>query len=105
MFTPAEHVLQQLEEYIKACIGLTWRMVTQVPPLKLEYHLTEFDKDIHKDIGYQYSRKTHHTNSNSSPPSDQGPEIKCYLWPGLLDGGGRLIRAGEVICKVTEVDN
>ena len=32
--------------------------------------------------------------------SDKELEIACYLWPGLLDGGGKLIRAGEVLCKV-----
>ena len=29
-----------------------------------------------------------------------GDEIACYLWPVLLDGGGRVIRPGEVLCKV-----
>ena len=33
---------------------------------------------------------------------DHGEEIACYLWPGLLDGGGRLIRAGEVLCKIEQ---
>ena len=39
------------------------------------------------------------TTDNGSAQS-QGEEIACYLWPGLLDGGGRLIRAGEVLCKI-----
>lgn len=37
------------------------------------------------------------------PPNGQTApkdEIACYLWPAFIDGGGRLIRAGEVLCKV-----
>ena len=101
LFTPAGHLMQGLVNYINACIRLTWRMVTQVPPMKLEFHSSRFSKDIHKITGYHGSVERRATNSQPAH-QDQGEEIACYLWPGLLDGGGRLIRAGEIICKVEE---
>lgn len=92
MFSPAWHLVQGLDKYIKDSIRMTWRMVTQVPPMRLEFHSSKFNKDIHKNIGY-LEKVNSRTSSNYE-------EIACYLWPGLQDGGGRLIRAGEVICKV-----
>ena len=59
---PSEDVLTQLGDYIKACIRLTWRMVTQVPPMQLEYGAVQFDKDLHKLARFQhraeYSRRS-----------------------------------------------
>lgn len=94
-------MIKDLENYIKACIRLTWRMVTQVPPVKLEFHSAKFSKDIHKKMGYYGSFKRRTRNSLPTH-QDQDEEIACYLWPGLQDGGGRLIRAGEIVCKVEE---
>ena len=101
LFTPAGHLMHGLVKYINACIRLTWRMVTQVPPMKLEFHSSRFSKDIHKIMGYHGSVERRARNSQPAH-QDQGEEIAYYLWPGLQDGGGRLIRAGEIICKVEE---
>lgn len=101
MFTPACHLMQDLDKYVKACIRLTWKMVTQVPPMKLEFHSSKLNKDIHKNLGYHNSFKRH-PRKNRPAHQDQDEEIACYLWPGLQDGRGRLIRPGEVICKVEE---
>lgn len=94
MFAPAWNLLEGLDKYIKACIRLTWRMVTQVPPMKLEYQCPKLNKDVHRKIGYNGNIKV------LTPHQNQDEEIACYLWPGLLDGGGRRIRPGEVLCKV-----
>lgn len=101
MFSPARHCLQDLDKYVKACIRLTWRMVTQVPPMKLEFRCSQLNKSIHKNMGYLSSSKRR-TRNTQPAHQDQGEEIAYYLWPGLQDGGERLIRAGEVICKVEE---
>lgn len=66
--------------------------------MHIEYSSVKL-QDIHKKIGYHSSPDMCMTNNGSSAQS-QGEEIACYLWPGLLDGGGRLIRAGEVLCKI-----
>ncbi|XP_020627867.1 uncharacterized protein LOC110065112 [Orbicella faveolata] len=93
--TPTQEVLVKLDSYIKACIRLTWRMVTQLPPLRLEYHSPRFDRHIHKKTAYQNT-----TEKNPGNEESLGEEILCYLWPGLLDGGDRLILQGQVLCKM-----
>ncbi|CAH3149202.1 unnamed protein product [Pocillopora meandrina] len=97
-FSFSNHLLFQLKDYIKACILLTWRMVVQVPPMQLEYKCTAL-KNFHMKVGYHSSPEM----CSRPPPNGQGAaddEIACYLWPALLDGGGRIIRRGEVLCKV-----
>lgn len=93
MFEPTAHLIPSLNKYIKDCLRLTWKMVTQVPPMKLEFHSIKFDKSIHENMGYRGS-------SHSSARKEHEEEIDCYLWPGLQDGGGRSIRKAEVICKM-----
>ena len=61
-------------------------MVTQVPPLKLEYQTYTYDSDRHKVVEPRAAVRTGRY---------QGQKI-YYLWPGLVDGGGRIISAGEV---------
>lgn len=89
-----QDVLTELGDYIEACIRLTWRMVTQVPPLQLEYKAVQFDKNIHK-----LTRLQHHSECTISG------KIACYLWPALLEGGGRIIFPGEVLCKLEPVNH
>ena len=74
---------------------LTWQMVTQLPPLRLEYHSPSFDHHIHKKTPYQNT-----TGKNPENEESSGEEILCYLWPGLLDGGDRVILQGQVLCKM-----
>ena len=100
---PSEDVLTQLGDYIKECIRLTWRMVTQIPPMQLEYRAVQFDKDIHKRTRFQY-------HSEYCSREDQlygqviSENIACYLWPALLEAGGRIIFPGEVLCKLESVN-
>jgi len=72
-------------------------MVTQVPAMKIEYRALHLEDGTHKKVGYHSS-----PYMQAKVPAGQvsGEEIACYLWPGLFDGGGRLIRAGEVLCKM-----
>jgi len=77
-------------------------MVTQVPPMQLEYQSTTL-KDIHKNVGYHSGPEM--SSRRPTPEgqcSDEELEIACYLWPALLDGGRKLIRVGEVVCKVKD---
>lgn len=96
LFSPCWNIIQALEKYIIACIKLTWRMVTQMPPMKLEYHCSQFNKDIHRKAS------TVQGGTRASNKKDQGEDIRCYLWPGLQDGGGKRIRQGEVLCKLRQ---
>ena len=83
----SEKLLKKLEDYVKACIKLTWKMVTQVPPMKLEYHTFTFKRDRHKMTESQIQ---------SRPEGFIGKEVR-YLWPALFDGGGRVLTPAEVI--------
>ena len=90
----AQEVLTELSDYIKACIRLTWRMVTQLPPLQLEYKSLKFDKAVHKLTRFQ-------SNSDNRRFGEVlSEDIACYLWPALIEGGGRIIFPGEVLCKL-----
>ena len=101
-FSPSGNLLTGLSDYINACIRLTWRMVTQVPPMQLEYQSSTL-KDIHIFRGHHSSPEMCSTRATTEgQASDEEQEIACYLWPALLDGGGKLIRAGEVLCKTKE---
>lgn len=84
-----EELLKALDDYIRACIKLTWRMVTQLPPMKIEYQTFTFNRDYHK---------IEDPRSEMRAERSMGKKVR-YLWPGLLDGGGRIIRRGLVIFK------
>ena len=98
-FPPSEYFLEGLKDYVMEFIRLTWRIVTQVPPMQLEYQSSVLN-DSHMKLGYHSNPEM---RSVRHPSDEETPEqIACYLWPGLIDGGGRLIRAGEVLCKIQE---
>ena len=80
----------QLDNYLKACIKLTWRMVTQTPPLRLEYQTFTYKRECHKIMeSYDDAR------DGRSMYMYENKKV-YYLWPGLVDGGGRIIIKGEV---------
>ncbi|XP_020615024.1 uncharacterized protein LOC110053162 isoform X2 [Orbicella faveolata] len=78
----------QLNDYLKACITLTWRMVTQAPPLRLEYQSFTYKRECHKIV-------ESHGDARDGRSMYQNEKVN-YLWPGLVDGGGRIIVKGEV---------
>ena len=71
-------------------------MATQVPALRIEYR-SSYLESHHKKTGYHPLVRAKGRVSKDQVPVE---EIACYLWPGLFDGGGRLIRAGEVLCRI-----
>ena len=74
--------------YIEKCVRLSWRMVTQVPAMRIEYQSTIL-QSFHQNLGYY----------DGVGKSREGKEIAHYILPALFDGGGRLVRAAEVLCK------
>lgn len=86
-------VISKLDDYIKACIRLSWRLVTQLPPLQLEYSCRKFNEQKHR-----IKRSFHNLDSDDS---NQSGDILCYTWPALLEQGGRVIFPAEVICIPT----
>ena len=74
--------------YIEKCLRLAWCMVTQVPAMRIEYQSTIL-QGFHKKIGYH----------GGMGESREAEEIAYYILPALFDGGGRLVRKAEVLCK------
>ena len=83
---------RKVDRYIRECIRIVWRMITQVPAMKIEYQSTHL-KSFHTKKGYYSGMR--------STEGDPNEEIAYYLWPALIDGGGRLVRKAEVLCKTT----
>ena len=78
-----------LLKYIEYCCQFSWRMVTQVPPLKIEFKSEMYDPKIHNESSsFAKEKKT--------CPS----QVKCYLWPTLLDCDNRVIEKGEVVLNM-----
>jgi len=63
-------------------------MVTQVPPLRLEYHTFTYKRECHNTVESQDER-------GYGKYELEGHKV-YYLWPGLVDGGGRIIIKGDV---------
>jgi len=95
--TCAEYILppfdgslgDSLSTYIEYCCQFSWRMVTQVPLLKIEFKSKTYDPKIHNESS-SFARE------KETSPS----QIKCYLWPALLDCDSRVIEKGEVVLYV-----
>lgn len=85
-------LLPNIALYIEKCIRLSWRMVTQVPGMRIEYQSTVL-QSFHKNMGYH----------GGMGESREAEEIAYYIVPALFDGGGRLVRAAEVLCKPPSV--
>ena len=103
LFSPARQLLKGLDDYVKACLRLSWRIVTQVPPMRLEYQTAKFNTIIHTKRGY-YDDFNGQVKTVSPAQETQEENIALYLWPALRDGGGRVIKAGEVVCVIQEED-
>lgn len=99
--SPTTYILHDptVVAYIKKCIRLAWRMLTQTPPMQIEYKSLYLQNAIHTKIGY-HSSPDMLTKETGPCGQDQREKIACYLRPGLLDGGGIVIRAAEVLCKI-----
>ena len=87
-----------LKGYIEYCTQFSWRIVTQVPPLKVDYKSSTFNPSFHKES--QAFSFTHQQGTSESWVESQGrKQIKCYVWPTLCDSGNRVIEKGDVILE------
>lgn len=87
-----------LKGYIEYCTRFSWRIVTQVPPLKVDYKSSTFNPSFHKES--QAFSFTHQQGTSESWVESQGrKQIKCYVWPTLCDSGNIVIEKGDVILE------
>ncbi|XP_065350629.1 uncharacterized protein LOC135946347 [Cloeon dipterum] len=74
---------QGLIAYVRSSVQMSWALVTQNPPLALEYEFKKYRPDLHSRF------------HASNPEKD---EIRTYLWPALLESfNGPCLSKGVVI--------
>ena len=89
-------VIYSLDEYIKYCTRFAWCMVSQVPPLEIEYKNKVFDSRTHVlSQAFSFGGENCPDHHRRHPKAQQ--TIMCYLWPTLQDCQGKVIIKGEVI--------
>ena len=89
-------VMYSLDEYIKYCTKFAWCMVSQVPPLEIEYKNKVFDSRTHVlSQAFSFGGENCPDHHRRHPKAQQ--TIMCYLWPTLQDCQGKVIVKGEVI--------
>ena len=80
------------KEYTRECITLTWRMVTQVPPLEIDNQSNVFNEN-HHEIARGKKPIPHSCTTSDQPVGN----IAFYVWPGLLEYGERVIQPAQVV--------
>ena len=78
---------RDLENYIKYCTKFAWLMVSQVPPLEIEYKDNIFNPRTHV-LSQAFSFEADRSRTR---------RIFCYLWPTLQDCQGKVLVKGEVV--------
>ena len=87
---------KELKGYIEYCTRFSWRAVTQVPPLKIDYNSSTFNPLNHSES--QAFLSLARPNASQRWASTQGDKrIYCYLWPTLYDWEKRVIAKGDVV--------
>lgn len=87
-----------LKSYVWYCTQFSWRIVTQVPPLKIDYKTWSFNPSDHNESQAFTSFAQSQTPRRWADPQEQ-TSIKCYVWPTLYDWDQRVIEKGDVVLK------
>ena len=87
---------KELKGYIEYCTRFPWRVVTQVPPLKIDYNSSAFNPLYHNESqAFRTSAKINASQRWASTQEEK--QIYCYLWPTLYDWEKRVIAKGDVV--------
>ena len=87
---------KELKGYIEYCTRFSWRAVTQVPPLKIDYNSWTFNPLSHSE-SQAFSSLAKPNASQRWASTQGGKRIYCYLWPTLYDWENRVIAKGDVV--------
>lgn len=87
---------KELKGYIEYCTRFSWRAVTQVPPLEIDYMTWTFNPAYHRE-SQAFLSSAKHDASQGWVSAQEEKRIKCYLWPTLYDWEKRVIEKGEVV--------
>ena len=85
-----------LKGYMEYCTRFAWRIVTQVPPLNVDYKSSTFNSAYHNE-SQAFSFSARQSSSESWVESQGRKQIKCYVWPTLFDSENRVIEKGDVV--------
>ena len=85
-----------LKSYIENCTQFSWRIVTQVPPLKIDYNSSTFNPAYHNVSPAFLSSASQHTLQRWASTQER-KHVKCYVWPTLYDCDNRVIEKGDVV--------
>ena len=88
-----KNVKKELKGYIEYCTRFAWRLVTQVPPLKIDYKSSTYNSANHNESQAFSSSASQRWASMQERPK----LVKCYVWPTLYDFDRRVIEKGEVV--------
>ena len=88
---------RELKSYIEYCTQFAWRIVTQVPPLKIDYKSTTYNPASHNESQAFSSSASRHTPGRWASSQERTNIVKCYVWPTLHDFDGRVIEKGDVV--------
>ena len=87
---------KELEGYIEYCTRFSWRAVTQIPPLKIDYNSWTFNP-LHHGESQAFPSSAKPNASQQWASTQKEKRIYCYLWPTLLEGEKRVIAKGDVV--------
>ena len=91
-------VKKDLKSYIEYCTQFSWRIVTQVPPLEIDYKSSTYNP------AYQNESQAFLSFSSRKAPggwanTQERKIVKCYVWPTLYDCDRRVIEKGDVVLE------
>ena len=87
----------ELKPYIEYCTQFAWRIVTQVPPLKIDYNSSTYNPASHNESQAFSSSGSRHTSERWASMPGRTKLVKCYVWPTLHDFDSRVIEKGDVV--------
>lgn len=88
---------KELKPFIEYCTQFAWRIVTQVPPLKIDYNSSTFNPASHNESQAFSSSASRHTPKRWASMQERTKRVKCYVWPTLHDFDSRVIEKGDVV--------
>ena len=89
---------RDLKGYIEYCTRFSWRIVTQVPPLKIDYKTSTFNPSYHTESQAFASTAVRSSRGRWTYPQER-KGIKCYVWPTLYDWDNGVIEKGDVVLE------
>ena len=93
-----ENLKRDLTGYIEYCTGFSWRIMSQVPPLNIDYNSSTFNPSYLTESQAFASTAVRSSQGRCAYPQER-KGIRCYVWPTLYDWDNRVIKKGDVVLE------